>query len=227
MITVFLPCRAGSQRIPQKNTKKFAQIEGGLLAIKLEQLLKVPEVSKIVLSTNDYEVIRVAKTISEEIVIDIRPENLASSETSTDELIQYVPNIIQTEHILWTHVTSPFLNENFYSQIIEKYLSELKLGNFDSLMTVNKIQTFLWTHEGSFNYDREKEKWPRTQTLPELYEVNSGVFINSLDNYLNFKDRIGKKPFLYRTEGLSSFDIDWPEDFDMAENLYKNIVQND
>lgn len=158
MITVFLPCRAGSQRIPQKNTKKFAQIEGGLLAIKLEQLLKVPEVSKIVLSTNDYEVIRVAKTISEEIVIDIRPENLASSETSTDELIQYVPNIIQTEHILWTHVTSPFLNENFYSQIIEKYLSELKLGNFDSLMTVNKIQTFLWTHEGSFNYDREKRE---------------------------------------------------------------------
>lgn len=73
----------------------------------------------------------------------------------------------------------------------------------------------------------KKEKWPRTQTLPELYEVNSGVFINSLDNYLNFKDRIGKKPFLYRTEGLSSFDIDWPEDFDMAENLYKNIVQND
>ena len=41
MITAFIPCRAGSERIAKKNTKLFAGKEGGLLAIKLEQLLKV------------------------------------------------------------------------------------------------------------------------------------------------------------------------------------------
>ena len=34
MITAFLPCRKGSQRIPDKNVKPFAGIEGGLLKIK-------------------------------------------------------------------------------------------------------------------------------------------------------------------------------------------------
>ena len=32
-------------------------------------------------------------------------------------------------HILWTHVTSPFISSDIYSQVIEKYLENL--DNFD------------------------------------------------------------------------------------------------
>lgn len=223
MVTAFLPCRAGSQRIPQKNTKNFSGIEGGLLTIKLKQLLKVPLINNIVLSTNDQEVVDIAMAIDKRIVIDKRPEHLASSETSTDDLINYIPNIIKKGHVLWTHVTSPFLDSKIYQLAIAKYLEEINLNNYDSLMTVNKIQTFLWDKKGSINYDRNKEKWPRTQTLPELFEVNSGIFINSVNNYLKFNDRIGEKPFLYKTEGFPSFDIDWPEDFKLGELIYKRI----
>jgi CMP-N-acetylneuraminic acid synthetase len=35
MFTIFLPCRSGSERVPEKNTKPFAEVEGGLLTIKL------------------------------------------------------------------------------------------------------------------------------------------------------------------------------------------------
>lgn len=223
MVTAFLPCRAGSQRVPRKNTKRFSGIEGGLLTVKLNQLLKVPLINNIVLSTNDQEVVDIALAISERIIIYKRPEHLASSETSTDELINYVPKIIEEGHVLWTHVTSPFLDDKIYQMAIRKYLEEINLGNYDSLMTVNKIQTFLWDKKGSMNYDRGKEKWPRTQTLPELYEVNSGIFINSVNNYLKFNDRIGEKPFLYQTEGFSSFDIDWPEDFKLGELIHQSI----
>lgn len=227
MITAFLPCRAGSERIPKKNTKRFSGIEGGLLIIKLKQLLEVESIQKIVVSTNDQEVIDIAVNLNEKIIIDYRPEFLATSETSTDDLINYVPSIIQEGHVIWTHVTSPFLDENIYRLAIAKYLEEIKLGKYDSLMTVNKIQTFLWTTKGSVNYDRNIEKWPRTQTLPKLFEVNSGVFINSVDNYLRFNDRIGIQPFLYETEGVVSFDIDWPDDFELAELIYTRIKKDD
>ena len=40
-MTIFLPCRLGSERIPQKNTKDFAGIKGGLLKVKLNTLLPV------------------------------------------------------------------------------------------------------------------------------------------------------------------------------------------
>ena len=210
MITVFLPCRAGSVRIPDKNTKPFANIEGGLLEIKIKQLLKIKSVDKIILSTNDLKVIEIAENISSKIIIDNRPEELALSSTSTDDLIKYIPNIIRKGHVLWTHTTSPFLTNEIYEDAISIYFKNLKLNLNDSLMTVNKIQTFLWDQEGSFNYDRNIEKWPRTQTIKKLYEVNSGIFINSVDNYMRYEDRIGRNPFLMDVEGFSSFDIDWP-----------------
>lgn len=220
MITAFVPCRAGSQRIPKKNTKVFAGVQGGLVEIKLKQLLNVSLIDKIILSTNDPEVIAIAKGIDKRIIIDERPEHLATSETSTDDLINYVPSIITQGHVLWTHVTSPFLSSEVYQTAIETYLEDINLGSHDSLMTVNKIQTFLWDENGSINYDRKKEKWPRTQTLKEIYEVNSGMFLNSIKNYIRFKDRIGDSPILYKTEGYFSFDIDWPEDFKLAESIY-------
>lgn len=220
MITVFLPCRAGSERVPHKNTKPFAGIEGGLIFLKLKTLLKIKAIDQIVVSTNDDRVIEVALSFeSPKIKIDQRPEYLASSRTSTDELIQYVPQIIKEGHILWTHVTSPFFDQMMYEDAIENYFRSLTSG-FDSLMSVNKIQSFLWKDSTSFNYDRDQERWPRTQTIEPIYEVNSGVFLNSIENYKSHKDRIGLLPYMYETQGLYSFDIDWQEDFDLAEKIY-------
>lgn len=222
-MTVFLPCRAGSERVPHKNTKLFCGIDGGLVKIKLQQLLNIKSIDSIVLSTNDNEVINIAKKISNTIIIDKRPEHLALSSTNTDELVNYVPKIIDSKHILWTHVTSPFLDAGYYEKAIENYYYNLESTDFDSLMSVNKLQNFIWNKTGSVNYDRQIEKWPRTQTLDILFEINSGIFINSRENYMHFKDRIGKRPFLFETEGYASFDIDWPDDFGMAELIYKHL----
>lgn len=223
MVTAFLPCRAGSERIPRKNTKAFSGIEGGLLSIKIQQLLEVQLIDNIIVSTNDEDVIKIAKNFNGKVKIDRRPGHLASSETSTDDLINYVPKIIANGHVLWTHVTSPFLEAEHYGLAIQTYLENLENNTFDSLMSVKKIQTFLWDKQGSINYDRNVEKWPRTQTIKKLFEVNSGIFINSISNYVKMSDRIGEKPFLFQTEGFASFDIDWPEDFDLAELIYKSI----
>lgn len=224
MITAFLPCRSGSQRVPKKNTKKFAGVNGGLTSIKLKQLLKTEKIDVIVLSTDDIEVMEIAQKLSQDIIIDERPKDLALSTTSTDELIKYVPKIIKEGHVLWTHTTSPFLTPEVYNSAINTYKENLlKLKEFDSLMTVHKIQGFLWNASGSFNYDRKKEKWPRTQTIEEIFEVDSGIFLNPIENYIKFDDRIGETPYLMKTKGYESFDIDWPDDFDLAEIIYKKF----
>jgi CMP-N-acetylneuraminic acid synthetase len=218
-MTIFLPCRSGSERVPFKNTKDFAGVKGGLLKVKLNTLLQVSRVDTILVSTNDPEVITIAKSFrNEKIVIDVRPEHLATSSTSTDDLVKYVPVVIKDTNILWTHVTSPFISVSTFDKAIEQYFNN---DDYDSLMTVNKIQTFLWDKEKPINYDRSIEKWPRTQTLPELFEINSGFFINSRENYLKYQDRIGIKPYLYVTKGYESLDVDWPEDFQLAEMVYK------
>jgi len=221
-VTVFLPCRAGSERVPHKNTRDFAGIKGGLLKIKLEQLLKAGSIDKIILSTNDEEVINIAKVINNSrIIIDRRPEHLATSATSTDDLIKYVPSLIESGLVLWTHVTSPFIDEKIYDGAISRY-HELK-GEYDSLMSVTPLKTFIWDKNGAVNYDRSAEKWPRTQTIDPLFEVNSGIFIAPVNIYTGLGDRIGKNPFLFETDDIASFDIDWEEDFFIAEAIYNRL----
>ena len=220
-LSVFLPCRAGSERVPKKNTKKFGRYKGGLLEKKLMVLSEVPSINEIIVSTDDRRVIEIAdsfKNNSKDIIIDKRPKQYCSNSTTTDSLIKYVRNRFKIEHILWTHVTSPFITSSEYAKIINMYNNCLARG-YDSLMTVSRIQSFIWDEEKPLNYDRNKLKWPMTQKLPIWYEVDSAVFIAHLDIYKKHLDRVGKSIFLYKNSKLSSFDVDWVEDFELAEMI--------
>lgn len=227
MLTVFLPCRAGSERIPNKNTKSFAGIEGGLLKIKLNQLIDTKLVDLVIVSSNDdkvEEIVNEFKT-NGKVRYDHRPDSLALSSTSTDELMSYVPSIIDCGDVLWTHVTSPFIDANEYERIIQIYKGVVERG-YDSLMTVKKVQSFMWDDKGPINYKRTDEKWPRTQTLNPIYEVNSGAFICSANVYQSFFDRVGEKVFLCEQDSICSLDIDWPDDFHMAERMWSALRSN-
>ena len=225
-VNVFLPMRAGSERIPNKNTKSFAGINGGLCILKLEQLLQSKRIKNIIVSTNDPNVIDICNGfVSEKITILRRPEQLASSATSTDELIKYATSIMPLGHILWTHVTSPFIDAHVYDNIVKAYFENI--GTHDSLMTVTKIAKFIWDDLGPINYDHGIEKWPRTQTIKPLWEVNSGAFIAHKGIYKTHMDRVGSKPYMFELNEEIAFDIDWQTEFQIAEAIFKSKnIQN-
>ena len=126
------------------------------------------------------------------------------------------------EHILWTHVTSPFVDSKIYDQIIKKYINILKRRSADSLMTITKYFGFFWLDNKPLNYKSTKLQWPRTQDTKPLDHINSAVFISSKKNYIKFNNRIGKKVFLYNLKRFEGLDIDESEDFYFAEYVFKN-----
>ncbi len=221
-LTCFLPCRAGSERVKNKNTRQFAGIEGGLLKIKLDQLTKCSLIDLIVLSTDDQKVIDIGKQYSGKVKIDIRPPELATSEARTDDLISYAASIVEGQHVLWTHVTSPFIGELIYTEAINDYFKVIESDDYDSLLSVTPLRVHIWDKEGKpVNYEKGETKWPRSQQVDTLYEVNSAIFINSKENYLKLNDRIGLKPFLYKMDKTASLDIDYEDDFLMAESIFR------
>jgi CMP-N-acetylneuraminic acid synthetase len=223
-VNVFLPCRKGSERVPKKNIKPFVQFENGLIEIKLKQLLGANKIDKIYLSTNDDEILDYADSLNEaKIILHKRAEHLSSSQTSTDQLVAHALELIQKGDILWTHVTSPFLTAQSYDQIIEKYL-EVKKQGYDSLMTTNLIHGFLWNETGPINYDRTIEKWPRTQTLEPIHEINSAVFLTNAQIYQKLDNRIGQNPYLYPLDKIQGFDIDWEDDFKIAQAIVQSGI---
>ena len=220
-VIAFLPCRKGSERVKEKNTRLFAGIEGGLTKIKLDQLRACPEIDEITVSTDDPEVMSLAKVAAQNtdkpVYIKERPPHLATSATSTDALIKHVPDIISQGIVLWTHVTTPFVDNKTYSYAIERFWEVTNQDKNDSLMAVNEIKKFIWNENGPVNYDKNKEKWPRTQTLPTWYEVNSAFFIASIETYIIDSDRIGINPYLFDLKFPEFVDIDTEDQFSFAE----------
>ena len=223
-VSFFLPTRKGSERVKNKNTKPFAGIEGGLVENKVRQLLESKLIDEILFSSNDETCIAVAEKFKGDSRLKIipRPDELCLSTTNLQDLICYVPTITDAEHILWGHVTTPLAGAAEYDAGIQLYLSKLDDG-YDSLVGVTELKNFLLNKDGKLVNNTTPIPWPRTQDLEPLYPINHTMFLAKREVYVEQKNRIGKKPLLHIMDEMHSFDIDWPEDFVIAEVMYKNL----
>lgn len=223
-ISVFFPLRAGSSRIKRKNTRAFHPDGRSLFLHKLDQIRLISHlVQEIVISTNDEEIIeQFPRDLTESnIRIERRPDALGRSDTKVRDLIDYVPTVTRGQWIFWLHATSPFVDEYDYKAALDMLDRSVASGEHDSIMSVNKVQQFLWDDQLKrvVNTDRSINPWPNTQDLQPVYEINHAFYINSRKNYLNLHDRIGVSPALFICEGMKKIDIDWQDDFNLAQAL--------
>lgn len=225
-VAFYLPTRKGSERVKNKNTKPFAGIEGGLVENKVKQLLETKLIDEIIFSSNDEICIAVAEKYKDSrLKIIERPNELCLSTTNLQDLICYVPTVTDADHILWGHVTTPLCGADQYDTGIKLYLEKLNEG-YDSLVGVTELKNFLLNKEGKLINNATDIPWPRTQDLEALYPINHTMFLAKREVYTEQKNRIGKKPFLFIMDEMHSFDIDWPDDFLIAEIMYQNLYGN-
>lgn len=225
-VSFFLPTRKGSERVKNKNTKMFAGIEGGLVENKVKQLLASKLIDEIIFSSNDEICMEVASKYNDSrLMIIERPTELCLSTTNLQDLICYVPTVTDAEHILWGHVTTPLCGADQYDAGIMLYFDKLNEG-YDSLVGVTELKNFLLNKDGKLINNTTNVPWPRTQDLEALYPINHTMFLAKRKVYTEQKNRIGEKPLLYVMDELHAFDIDWPDDFVIAEIMYKNLYGN-
>ena len=224
-IAFFLPTRKGSERVKNKNTRPFADIEGGLVENKIKQLLSTKHIDEILFSSNDEMCIAIAEKYTSDSRLRIipRPNELCLSTTNLQDLICYVPTITNADDILWGHVTTPLVEAKVYDTAIEQYLSKIIKG-YDSLVSVKELKNFLLNQEGKLVNNTTNIPWPRTQDLEPLYEINHAIFLAKRSVYTEQKNRIGQKTLLYIMDEIHSKDIDWEEDFKIAEIMYKTLL---
>ena len=222
-LAFFLPTRKGSLRVKNKNTRQFASYAGGLLENKLTQLANAQLIDEVILSTNDEECVLIATKFLEtfpKLKIVPRPDELCLDTTNLKDLIAYVPTITNADHILWGHVTTPLFGAEDYDTAISAYLEQLANG-YDSLISVTEFKNFLLNKKGKVVNNTTDLPWPRTQDLETLYEINHAVFLTSREVYTKQLNRVGNNPFLHVTDKMKSVDVDWEEDFKIAEIIYE------
>ncbi len=118
--------------------------------------------------------------------------------------------------------TSPFLTSEEIDRAVEHFLNH----DVDTQLACTNVRTHCFLEGKEINFST-KGKHPRSQDLPPVQALNFAVTLwNSEKFVLQFEEKgyavYTGKLGLYAFEGLSTIDIDWEEDFVLAELIMQN-----
>lgn len=216
MKTVALvPVKLNNERLPGKNVKCFSDGKP-LIQCILETLSNVPELDEIYVYCSNPEI---KKYIPDDKIKYLkRNENLDLSTTKINEVLLAFANDVAADIYVLAHATAPFIRRERFSDGIQAVKSQ----KYDSAFAVTKIQDFLWKDGKPFNYDLSAI--PRTQDLPTMFSETSGMYIYTADLIKRENRRIGNAPYFVEVSTIESCDIDEPDDFEIANAIYMNII---
>ena len=209
----FVPIRLNSKRVVGKNLKMLG--DKPLLCYILDTLVKVKRIDEIYVYCSSEEII---KYLPQGVKFLKRPEFLDRDETLGKEIYEEFTKTVDADVYILAHTTSPFMKVTTVENALNKILDD----DYDSAFSAEKIQTFAWFKGKTLNYDLKEI--PRTQTIEPVYVETSAFFMFKRDVWKVHKQRIGFKPYFSIVDKIEGVDIDWPEDFEFAEQLIKSVA---
>lgn len=224
-VLCIIPARAGSKRIPGKNTKKF--VGRPLIAYAIEQAKKLAFVNRVVVDTDSIAIATLAKKLGAEVPF-LRPVPLASDTAKVvDSVLYLLMRLKKEEHytpnfILLLQTTSP-LRE---LQDIYACWNEIQKGNTDAVLTVAPTHPQLYTlRKGGIlqSANKTRVRSSNMQAWPESYLLN-GCFAYIIRTKVFLRDKTfqPKNTAAVLCPRWRSVDLDTKEDWVMGEFLYRN-----
>jgi len=224
-ILAIIPARAGSKRILGKNIKNF--LGRPLIAYTIKQAFACNFIDRVIVDTDSEEIAKVAKKYKAEVPW-LRPDKLAKDSSLLIDSILYSLNRFkkeqkyQPDYVIILQTTSPLREV----QDIKDCWQEARIGDATTALTVCS------THPKLYNLDKNnflklvngsEKKSNNTQTWQSGYILN-GCFVYIIKTSALLKEKIiiTKKTKAVVFPKWRSIDLDTPEEWAMAEVLYKN-----
>ena len=168
-----IPARGGSKRIPRKNIKLFHGKP--LIAYSIEVALKSNLFDKVIVSTDDEEIAKVAIDYGA-VVPFLRPKELSDDFTGTSTVVnhalEYLKSIGENYDFVCTiYATAPFLDEKYLIEGFEKLKNSNAKNAFSSTSMPFPIQrTFKITSDERCQMFFPEHFQTRSQDLDEAYQ---------------------------------------------------------
>jgi CMP-N,N'-diacetyllegionaminic acid synthase len=217
-IIAIIPARGGSKGIPRKNIK---DLNGKpLIGYILETALKVEEIDRVIVSTENLEIANVAKEFGAEIPF-LRPKELAEDSVPTLPVLQHAISYLEENEnftpdiIVLLYATSPLVKKERISQAIRLLIEE----NFDLVISVVKDKGHFWIEKDG-NFER---LYPRTiknrQFENPLFRENGAIYVYKKFAIMEQNCMVDLNVGFIKMCNYESIDIDEPFDFEIAKNL--------
>lgn len=202
----FVPIRLNSQRVAGKNLRPLSG--SPLMCHILRTLTQVEGIDEVYVYCSD-ESIR--PLLPDGVRFLRRDTSLDRDTTLGREIYDAFTAEVEADLYVLAHATSPFIRP----ATIAEALAKVKSGEYDSSFSAERIQTFAWYEGRPLNY--RLDNIPRTQTIEPVYIETSAFFIFSRELWCGRGQRIGDHPWMAVVDRIEGLDIDYPEDFAMAE----------
>ncbi len=213
-VVTLIPIKMNSRRIPLKNIKSFYDGKP-LMCFIQETCLKSRFIDEIYVYCSD-------ESIKDYVLPGIgfikRPAFLDGDDKNANDIIAEFMKQVDADVYVNTHSTSPFASVETIDSCIEAVIS----GKYDSAFCAEQMRTFMWKEGTPLNFD--PNHFPRTQDLPPIYCETCIAYVFRKETFMNYKRRVGVNPFIQVVGRIEAMDIDYPEDFDIANAIYKEVI---
>ena len=122
---------------------------------------------------------------------------------------------VDADIYVMTHSTAPFAKAESIDDCIDKVSS----GEYDSAFCAENVKTCMWRDGKPINYDLDG-KFTGTQYLPDIYAETSIAYVFKKETFQELGRRIGNKPYIKEVDKIEGMDIDWPDEFEIADAIY-------
>ena len=209
-IVAVIPAREGSSRIKDKNFAPFGG-HATLIHNKIAQLKKAKCFDKIYVSSDSKRIEEITKECGADFLA--RDPYMCTAKPRWDDVVISILNTVPgNPHIAWAMVTSPLFTR--YAEATRVYLANL--GNYDSLVGVKEMREYFIDDRGRPFFYSFGPWHPYSNELKPLYAINDTVFMAPKERQIKWRYWMGRTPYLFRSEGYESIDVNFPDDLEMA-----------
>ncbi|SDT85631.1 acylneuraminate cytidylyltransferase family protein [Desulfobacula phenolica] len=222
-VLAIIPARGGSKGVPRKNIK----LAGGkpLIAWIIEAAKKSAYIDRLVLSSDDAEIISVAREYGCEVPF-VRPADFArDNSTASDVILNALDEIPGYDYVMLLQPTSPLTLTKDIDGCIEFCINT----NAKSTVSVTKPgKSPYWMFnmvEGNKLKPVLGEKYlnRQRQELPDVYMPTGAVYISETQWFLKKKSFYSDSTYGYIIPRDRSLDIDSKLDFKLFEMIIQTV----
>jgi len=215
-----IPARGGSKRLPRKNV---LDLNGKpLIAWSIEAGVKSSYINKVLVSSDDSEILEISKQYGAETII--RPDELASDTATTFDAIKHsIENSEPYDYVVLLQPTSPLRDTKQINEAIDLLIEK----NADAIVSVCEMDhSPLWSNtlDDSLSMQgflKNEVLNKRSQDLETYYRLNGAIYICKTEKLLEEESFFLKENiFAYVMDRESSIDIDEEIDFRIAKTIY-------
>jgi N-acylneuraminate cytidylyltransferase len=222
-----IPARAGSKGLPGKNT---ALIDGkSLVQLAIESALSIPEITRVVVTSDDVSVQKIALDLGAEVVV--RPAELAQDNSPIESAILHALhslNLKTTVKDVLTVIqpTSPLRDKQLLATSISNFIKNGSEGSVFGVVEVehHPAKMLIVDGENVVPFTKVEDLSAPRQQLDRIVRQSGSIYITNLQQFLSLGTLFINPVRWVAVSGAEAIDIDSAQDLELAQETARELA---